>query len=79
MTTTIKVSAKTRDRLKDQARAHGRTLGEHVEYLAGLGERADRMGALRSAIAQTSAAGRAAYTEETRWWEHAELTDGADG
>jgi hypothetical protein len=68
MTTTIKVSNEVRDRLKGQAALAHRTLGQHLEYLAGLGEREARMANLRAAVMATSPEDLASYLEETRAW-----------
>ena len=66
--TTIKVSHDVRDRLKGQAALAHRTLGQHLEYLAGLGEREVRMASLRAAIKATAAEDLVSYAEETRAW-----------
>ncbi len=50
MTTTIKVTPHTRDRLKSQAAAAHRTLGEHLELLADLADKVERMESLRRAV-----------------------------
>lgn len=68
MTTTIKVSSEVRDRLKGQAAVAHRTLGQHLEYLAGLGEREARMAALRAAMRATSSEDLASWREETSAW-----------
>lgn len=47
--TTIKVESQIRDLLKEQARQHNRTLGEHLEVLLAAEERRARFEALRSA------------------------------
>ncbi len=72
MTTTIKVSNEVRDRLKGQAALAHRTLGQHLEYLAGLGEREARMAGLRAAIRATSPEDLASYREETGVWDRIE-------
>lgn len=72
MTTTIKVSNEVRDRLKGQASMANRTLGQHLEYLAGLGERDVRMSSLRAAVKATSPEDLASYREETRAWDRIE-------
>jgi hypothetical protein len=72
MTTTIKVSNDVRDRLKRQAGLAHRTLGQHLEYLAGLGEREARMASLRAALDAASAEDRASYQAETRAWDRIE-------
>lgn len=72
MTTTIKVSNEVRDRLKGQAAQAHRTLGQHLEFLAGLGEREARIAALRAAIRATSAEDLASWREETDAWDRIE-------
>jgi hypothetical protein len=72
MTTTIKVSNDVRDRLKGQAALAHRTLGQHLEYLASLGERDARMASLRAAVQATSPEDLATYVEETRAWDRIE-------
>jgi hypothetical protein len=72
MTTTIKVSNDVRDRLKAQAALTHRTLGQHLEYLAGLGEREARMASLRAAVRAMSPEDLASYREETRAWDRIE-------
>ncbi len=72
MTTTIKVSNDVRDRLKGQAALAHRTLGQHLEYLASLGEREARMASLRAAVQATSPEDLASYVEETRAWDRIE-------
>jgi len=72
MTTTIKVSNEVRDRLKGQAALAHRTLGQHLEHLAGLGEREARMTALRAARRATSAEDLASWREETSAWDRIE-------
>jgi hypothetical protein len=72
MTTTIKVSNEVRDRLKGQASLAHRTLGQHLEHLADLGERELRMAALRDAIGATSAEDLGSWHAETRDWERIE-------
>lgn len=68
-TTTIKVSSEVRDRLKAQASAAHRTLGEHLRHLADLGDRASRFESLRAAIAETSPEDLASYRDEAAVWE----------
>ncbi len=72
MTTTIKVSNEVRDRLKGQAALAHRTLGQHLEYLADLGERQARMASLRAAIQATSPADLDSYRQETSAWDRIE-------
>jgi hypothetical protein len=70
--TTIKVAAEVRDQLKDQAAVAHRTLGQHLEYLATLGEREVRMARLRTAVRATSQDDLASYRDETRAWDRLE-------
>lgn len=72
MTTTIKVSNEVRDRLKGQAALAHRTLGQHLEHLATLGERETRMNALRTAMRATSPQDLASWREETSDWDRIE-------
>lgn len=72
MTTTIKVSNEVRDRLKGQAALAHRTLGQHLEHLAGLGEREARMTALRAAMRATAPEDLASWREETSAWDRIE-------
>lgn len=72
MTTTIKVSNAVRDRLKGQATLAHRTLGQHLEYLAALGERDARITSLREAIQATSPEDLESYRQETRAWDRVE-------
>jgi predicted transcriptional regulator len=67
--TTIKVSTDVRDRLKAQAQAAHRTLGEHLRHLADLGDRAARFEALRAAIAATPPELMESYRREVAEWE----------
>lgn len=73
-TTTIKVESSVRDRLKAQAAAAHRTLGEHLAHLADTAEREARFDGLRAAIAATSAEDMASWHEETEAWETLELS-----
>ena len=73
--TTIKVSPDTRDRLKAQAKAAHRSLGEFLVDLADLAERRARFDSLRQAITQTSAETRASHVAESAEWERTELAD----
>lgn len=68
-TTTIKLSSEVRDRLKVQAAAAHRTLGEHLAHLAELGDRAERFEALRGAIVATPAAAMDSYRKEVAQWD----------
>ncbi|MBS1883433.1 MAG: toxin-antitoxin system protein [Actinobacteria bacterium] len=72
MITTIKVSSEVRDRLKGQAALAHRTLGQHLEYLANLGEREVRMAALGAAIRATSPEDLASWREEAGAWDRTE-------
>ena len=69
--TTIKVPRELRDRLKEQAQAEHRTLGEHLAHLAANAEREGRFEQLRQAMARTSEADMESYREETAWWDRA--------
>lgn len=71
-TTTIKVSAEVRDRLKLQAAAAHRTLGQHLAHLADLNDRRSRFVALKQAIDATSSEALASYRAETEAWERLE-------
>ena len=51
--TTIKLDPRTRDRLRKQAGAAGRTLREHIEHLIVAEDRRLRMDALGAAVAAT--------------------------
>ena len=72
MTTTIKVANDVRDRLKGQAALAHRTLGQHLEHLANLGEREASMASLRAAMKATSPEALESYREETRAWDRLE-------
>jgi hypothetical protein len=72
MTTTIKVSNDVRDQLKGQAALAHRTLGQHLEYLASLGEREARIASLRAAVKATTPQDLESYREETRAWDRLE-------
>ena len=67
--TTIKVSVEVRDRLKAQASAGHRTLGQHLEHLADLGDRRRRLDEVRAAIRATSADDLASYESEVESWD----------
>jgi c-di-AMP phosphodiesterase-like protein len=73
--TTIKLDPRTRDRLRKQAGAAGRTLREHIEHLIVAEDRRLRMDALGAAVAATPADRMSEYSAETAVWESAELTD----
>ncbi|HEY5877568.1 MAG TPA: hypothetical protein VIU11_01570 [Nakamurella sp.] len=75
--TTIKLDSATRDRLRAQARAAHRTLGEHLEHLIDAEDRRLRMDELAAAIAATPPDVLADYSTETSEWERAELSDAA--
>lgn len=68
-TTTIKVSTDVRDRIKTQAAAADRTLGEHVAHLADLGDRQARFARLQAAIEATPEQAMASYDAEVRDWD----------
>lgn len=72
MTTTIKVSNEVRDRLKGQAALAHRTLGQHLEHLASLGEREARMADLSAAVRATSPEDLVSWREETSAWNRIE-------
>jgi phage I-like protein len=67
--TTIKVTQELRDRLKLQAKASGRTLGDQLAFLVKLGERQSHFEALSAAIAATPPELLASYEEETEYWD----------
>lgn len=67
--TSIKVSTETRDRLKAQAKASGRTIAEQIDELVFLADREARFAAMKQAIANTSPEEMALYREEAEWWE----------
>lgn len=71
--TTIKVDHVVRDRLKAQAAAAHRTLGEHLARLADAADRETRFDALRTAVASTPPPVLAGWTRETEAWELGEL------
>lgn len=70
--TTIKVTRELRDLLKKQAESERRTLGEHLEHLADLAEKQNRLRRLRAEVDATSPEDMASYREETQWWESAQ-------
>lgn len=72
MTTTIKVAPEVRDRLKRQASAAHRTLGEHLAHLAELGDRQSRFAALRAAIDATPTEALESYQAEVDAWDRIE-------
>jgi len=75
MTTTIKVSFETRDRLKQQAAAAGMSLGSYVSALSMAAGRAARLAALGAAIAGISEADAERFRTEAGTWEATELSD----
>ena len=75
MTTTIKVSAELRDRLKEQAARDGLTLGAHLANLADAEDRRRRLDLLKSALDASSSADAGSYAAETADWERTELAD----
>lgn len=64
--TTIKVSRAIRDRLKEQAAAHERTIGEHIEALLDEESRRDRFAMLRAQMAESPV--DAEYLQEQAEW-----------
>lgn len=70
--TTIKVTRDLRDKLKRQAAAEHRTLGDHLTYLASLVDRQQRFNRLRAEIDATPWDDIISYREETDWWESAQ-------
>lgn len=74
-TTTIKVSAETRDRLKQQAAAAGVSLGSYVALLSRAAAREERLAALGAALAASSAEEKEGFRSEVAAWETTELTD----
>jgi hypothetical protein len=64
--TTIKVQSALRDQLKEQARTHGRTLGDHLQALADGEARRERFLAVQRALA--AAPPDDAYRAEARDW-----------
>lgn len=75
MTTTIKVSAATRDRLKAQAAAAHVSLGEHLRRLADAADRESRLTQLRDAVAATPPELADDHAAEAEAWETTELDD----
>lgn len=73
--TTIKVLSATRDRLKAQARAVNRPLGEYLGELADLADRQSRFESLRQAIATSPDPIPSGYADELAVWERTELSD----
>ena len=67
--TTIKVTSDVRDRLKAQAKAGGRTLGEQLKFLAKLGERQARLDAMSAAMAATPPELMTTYDDEVEYWD----------
>lgn len=65
--TTIKVSSDLRDRLKESAAAHGRTLGEHLEALLAEEARRERFARLREQVAARPADER--YATDLEEWQ----------
>lgn len=65
--TTIKVSSDLRDRLKAQAAARHRTLGEHLEALAREETRRERFAAVRDAMRATPPDEE--YLRDSREWQ----------
>ncbi len=75
MTTTIKVSAELRDRLKEQAARDGLTLGAHLAHLADAEDRRWRLRRLKAAVAQSTPEDADSHAAESVDWERTELTD----
>lgn len=73
--TTIKVSTTTRDRLKAQARAANKSLGDYLVELADLAERQSRFESLRKAIDESDPAALRDHASESAEWERTELSD----
>ena len=71
MHTTVKVTTELRDRLKAQAAARGRTIGEHLAVLADDADRHDRFSRLRQQVAATPPELRASYLDELAAWDAA--------
>lgn len=65
--TTIKVSAQLRDRLKKSAAASGHTLGGHLEVMLEAEERRDRFRRLREQLAASPPDGD--YVDELAEWQ----------
>lgn len=74
--TTIKVDAQLRDRLKRQAAVKGVTLGQHLGALADLGDRDDRLRAVREAMSRTTPAEWGDYRREAGEWDRLTAPDG---
>ncbi len=72
--TTIKVTTRTRDRLKAAARSRRSTLEEFLEQLIADHERRERLESMRSAMTTSSPDVMRAYLEEAAEWERAEAT-----
>ena len=69
--TTIKVTRELRDRLKEQAAAEHRTLGEQLEHLVARAERTRRFAEMRESMANMTEEDWKSYREETEWWDRA--------
>lgn len=65
--TTIKVPSEVRDVLKSQAREHGRTLGDHLTFLAAEEARRQRFVELRRAMAESPP--DEAYRRDALGWQ----------
>lgn len=65
--TTIKVSTELRDRLKQHASAHHRTIGEHLDALLAEEARRERFAELRRKMAETPP--DLPYETETEQWQ----------
>ena len=68
--TTIKVSARTQDRLREQTAGY-RTMDGYLDHLLDQEERRRKVEALRGAIQATSVADLASWQAESDAWEHA--------
>lgn len=73
--TTIKVCAETRDRLKAQAAAAHLTLGEHLTRLVDEADRRSRLARLRQSVAEMSGESTRTHAVEAAGWETTELDD----
>ena len=73
VTTTIKLSTVTRDRLKSSAVAQGKTLDEYLNFLEDLHARELRWDAMRAALGKMTAKDWAEYRAETESISGADL------
>lgn len=65
--TTIKVPSELRDVLKAQAKEHGRSIGSHLQVLAGLEARRGRLARMRKAMETNPP--DAEYTADASDWQ----------